>query len=99
MPLESSAFPEEVQVAFFMFSLLPDRYDSQSGIYLGKEWSSVEIIFKVFEVDNPRDTMFIMKMYENIQVADSVEKEQRKQEREKNKAKSGGKRFTHNVKG
>jgi hypothetical protein len=38
MPLEASAFPYEVQVAFFMFDLLSDRWDGMSGTYLGKDW-------------------------------------------------------------
>jgi len=99
MPLESSDFPEEVQVAFFMFSLLPDKYDSNSGIYLGKDWSSVEYIFKLYEIDDKKNTFFIMKLYESIQIEDSVEKEKARQEKDKRKAKSGGKNFTHNVRG
>ena len=40
MPLEPSGFPEEVQVAFFMFSCLSDNWDGMSGSYLGKNWDN-----------------------------------------------------------
>ena len=48
MPLEASAFPSEVQVAFFMFDLLSDRWDGMSGMYLGKDWSSAQFLFKLY---------------------------------------------------
>ena len=43
MPLDASVFPAEVQVAFFVFGLLPDRWDSMSGCYMGKDWSSARL--------------------------------------------------------
>mgnify|MGYP003657029893 CR=1 FL=1 len=36
-PLEKSHFPFEVQIAFFVHSLLPERWDGASGSYLGKK--------------------------------------------------------------
>jgi hypothetical protein len=40
-----------------------------------------------------------MKLYENKLVSYRAEKESRKRDAEKRKAKSGGKQYTHNVKG
>ena len=60
MPLELSDFPGEVQVAFFMFSLLP----------------------------------------ESIVVQDRAETSERKRKQSEQKSKaSGGKTYTHNIKG
>lgn len=100
MPLELSEFPEEVQVAFFMFSLLPDHYEGMSGTYMGKYWDGLEYFFKVYEVDNPKVILYIMKLYEAIVVEDRAEKANRKRKQSEQQAKvSGGKTYAHNIKG
>lgn len=99
MPLDSSEFPEEVQVAFFMFSLLSDRWDGMSGSYLGKDWNSCGYIFSVHEVEDPKTTLFFMKMYEAILVMHRMEKAEEKRKQDERKAQQGGKTYTHNVRG
>ena len=99
MPLEPSDFPEEVQVAFFMFSLLPDHWEGMSGTYMGKYWDGLDYFFKVYEVENPRQTLYFMKLYENEMVAYKAKKADEKRKADERKAKSGGKNYTHNVKG
>ena len=99
MPLELSDFPEEVQVAFFMFSLLPDHWEGMSGSYMGKYWDGIDYFFKLYEVENPRVILYFMKLYENQLVAYKAEKAEQKRKAEERKAKSGGKNYTHNVKG
>ena len=56
MPLDASAFPHEVQVAFFVFGLLPDRYEGMSGTYMGKDWSSANFIFDTYKIDDIKRT-------------------------------------------
>ena len=100
MPLELSDFPGEVQVAFFMFSLLPDHWEGMSGTYMGKYWDGIDYFFKLYEVDNPRVILYIMKLYESIIVQDRAEKAERKRKQSEQKSKaSGGKTYTHNIKG
>ena len=99
MPLEPSGFPEEVQVAFFMFSLLPDHWEGMSGTYMGKYWDGIDYFFKLYEVENPREILYIMKLYEGVIVSSKAEKAEQKRKAEERKAKSGGKNYTHNVKG
>jgi len=101
MPLSTSVFPEEVQAAFFVFDLMPDRWDGMSGVYLGKEWSSFEYIVRVYDMDNSKDIFFFAKIYESLLVSYRSKKseEQRKAEERKQKSSSGGQSFTHNVKG
>ena len=100
MPLELSDFPEEVQVAFFMMSLLPDRYEGMSGVYLGKYWDGIDYLFQLYEVDNPKIIMYIRKLYESILVSEKIDKAERKRKQaEKQATASGGKQFTHNVTG
>lgn len=102
MPLELSELPEEVQVAFFMFSLLPDHYEGMSGTYMGKYWDGIDYYFKLYEIAEPRVILYIMKMYEGMLVTERAEKAEEKRKAEERKAKAasgGGKRYTHNVQG
>ena len=99
MPLELSEFPEEVQVAFFMFSLLPDHYEGMSGVYMGKYWDGIEYFFSLYGIVDPKTVFYIMKMYEGIIVSHKAEKAEQNRKAEERKAKSGGKSYAHNVKG
>ena len=99
MPLEPSDFPEEVQVAFFMFSLLPDHWEGMSGTYMGKYWDGVDYFFKVYEVEDPKTILYFMKLYEREVVSYKANQADKQRKAEERKAKSGGKNYTHNVKG
>lgn len=102
MPLDLSDLPEEVQVAFFMFSLLPDHWEGMSGTYMGKYWDGIDYFFKLYDVADPKTILYIMKMYEGEIVAHRAEEAEKRRKAEERKAKAaggGGKRFTHNVQG
>ena len=99
MPLTESDFPDEVQVAFFMFNLLSDVWEGMSGSYMGKDWSGCDLLFSTYEVEDKRNTLYFMKMYERLTMNFRFEEAERKRKAEERKAKSGGKNFTHNVKG
>tara|TARA_R110000796_G_scaffold21335_2_gene62839 strand:+ start:370 stop:669 length:300 start_codon:yes stop_codon:yes gene_type:complete len=99
MPLDTSDFPYDVQVAFFIFGFLEDVWDGMSGTYLGKNWNNLEYLFKVFEVEEPRNILYIIKLWENIIVEYRSKKAEKKKKADERKSASGGKNFTHNVKG
>ena len=102
MPLEPSAFPEEVQVAFFIFSLLSDRWEGMSGTYLGKNWSEFDTIVKAYDYPiEPKVILYFAKVYERYMIEYRMKEAEKKQKAEERKAKSagGGKNYTHNVKG
>ena len=99
MPLELSEFPEEVQVAFFMFSLLPDYWEGMSGTYMGKHWNGVEYFFEIYDVESPKEILYFMKLYEGEIVSYKAEKAEQKRKADERKSKSGGKNYTHNVTG
>jgi len=96
MPLSQTAFPSEVQVAFFMFSLLSDVWDGNVGMYLGKDWSSADFVFKTYEVESPKEILYFMKMYERELIAQRAEEADRRRKEAERKAKSGGKNYTPN---
>ena len=99
MPLETSDFPYEVQVAFFIFGFLEDNWDGMSGSYLGKFWGNIEYLFKVYEVDEVRTILYIMKMWEGILIIHRQKKSENKRKADERRSAGGGKKFTHNVKG
>jgi hypothetical protein len=101
MPLDSSVFPEEVQVAFFVFSLLSDKWEGMSGTYMGKEWEGLEYIFDLYSIQDRKVVFFFMKMYELLVVNHKAEQSEKKRKAEERKSKSagGGKNYTHNVRG
>ena len=90
MPLEASAFPHEVQVAFFVLGLLPDRYEGMSGTYLGKDWSSANFIFEVYKIEEVQTVIFFAKTYETMLVNQKAEEADRKRKQQERRAKSGG---------
>lgn len=102
MPLELSDFPEEIQVAFFMFSLLPDHWEGMSGTYMGKYWDGIDYFFKLYNVQDPKVVFYFMKIYENklVQERSNLQTRKRKQQESKAKSASGSnKNYTHNVQG
>ena len=94
MPLEASAFPYEVQVAFFVFDLLPDKWDGMSGMYLGKDWSSANFLIRTYNIEDVPVVVYFAKLYENILVSQRSEelarKQKQQQQQARNKAKLGG---------
>ncbi len=100
MPLELADFPAYVQVAFFIYDFLDDVWAGMSGTYLGKNWGSVEYLFNLYEVEDQKQILYIMKLYENINVGYRHQKAKEEEEKQKRQKASGGeKNFTHNVKG
>jgi len=102
MPLDTSEFPAEVQVAFFICGMLSDVWDGNTGSYMGKEWSQSKHLFELYEVDSPKEVMYFSKMYERILINQKAEESSRRRDAEERKAKAssgGGKSFTHNVNG
>ena len=100
MPQETS-YPEEVQVAFFIFGQLKDSFDGMSGTYLGKEWSSCEFFLNLHGIEDPKVIVYFMKLIERIVVKNAADEAERKRKQEERKSKTGGggKTYTHNVKG
>ena len=94
MPLDASVFPAEVQVAFFVFGLLPDRWDSMSGFYMGKDWSSADFIFSTYEVDDIKTTVYFAKMYEALLVEYRAEEANKKRKESERRSRSGSSAHT-----
>ena len=99
MPLELSEFPDEVQEAFFIFGLLSDHWDGASGAYMGKFWNEIEYILNLYSVEDKKTVYFFTKKIEAIVVTLKAKESERKRKAEEQKAKTGNKNYTHNVRG
>lgn len=93
--MDLSDMPYEVQLAFFVFGFLPDRWEGMSGTYLGKDWSSVGEVLNIYQVSEKKLVFTLCKHIERFSVQKAHEESERKRKRESSK----GKNFTHNVKG
>ena len=71
MPLTDADFPVEVQVAFFIYSYMPDHWDGASGAYFGKDWSALEALFNIFEAEDKVFTLQLLKIID-VTTTDSV---------------------------
>tara|TARA_R110000782_G_scaffold62003_1_gene127605 strand:+ start:4193 stop:4543 length:351 start_codon:yes stop_codon:yes gene_type:complete len=101
MPVSPSVFPAEVQTAFFVLGFLEDNWDGSSGSYLGKNWNNLEYLFNLYEVEDPKNVLFFMKIYEGCLVTYRADKSENKRKAEERKSKAssgGGKQYAHNVK-
>ena len=100
MPLEISVFPDEVQVAFFMFGMLSDRWDGASGTYMGKDWNHCDYLFSVYEIEDPKTILFFMKLYESLVIGQRMKDQENKRKADERRSKqASGTNYTHNVRG
>lgn len=99
MPLDTADFPADVQVAFFIFGLMEDIWDGMSGMYMGKNWHNIPYFLDLYEVENPKEMIYILKMYEDTLVSYRAETSEKKRKADERRRSSGGKQYTHNFKG
>lgn len=64
IPIEIIDLPLEAQEAWSIFDLLPDRFDSFSGNYYGKDLSNLINYYQLFDVDNKQVTTLIIRMFD-----------------------------------
>ena len=97
MPPTLEDFPHEVQVAFFIYGLLPDIWVGMSGSYQGKDWSALESLYNIYEIEDRQTVTYFIAEIQRVytkSINAKMEQERKAQER-KNKA--GGKKFAHKV--
>ena len=66
---------------------------------MGKNWSTIEYLFNLYQVDEPTVILYIMKMYESLIIEHRADEANKKRKAEERKSAGGGKQYTHNVKG
>ena len=83
VPPSLSKVSEEVRAAFFVFEMLPDRWDGAAGVYLGKDISSLQSLYDIFGVSE-KETVTVFLMHIQKTTSKLINKEvARKREAEK----------------
>jgi hypothetical protein len=59
IPIEIEDFPELVIQCFLIYRILPDIWDTMNGNYLGKDYSLIFSLFKLFNLDEPEHLLAI----------------------------------------
>ncbi len=90
VPPTLDVYPHEVQVAFFIHQLLPDRWEGMSGTYMGKDMSSLGTLLDVWEVKSPKQILFFLKHIEGRNAKKINFDLETKRKADKNKAKAKG---------
>lgn len=85
-------FPFEVQMAFLIHNLLPDRWDGMSGSYMGKEWSAYGTLLDIYEIVDKKETTYFVKAIEseNSKVLNDELSDKRRAQERASKATTGG---------
>jgi hypothetical protein len=55
IPKSFEDLPFTCQISLIIFNALPDRVGGMSGIWLGKDFSALEYIMYLYEVDYPKE--------------------------------------------
>ena len=98
MPPTLDGLPDEVQVAFFIYALMPDRWDGASGTYLGKDWAPLDTLYNIYEIEDQRTiTMFISEIQNIFVQLTNEEAEKKRKAAERKASASSGKKYAHNV--
>lgn len=90
MPPDRGDYPYEVQVAFFIHDLLPDRWDGMSGSYMGKDYSALQVLLDTYQVEERKQVCLFIKHIEARNMSSINDKINKKQKASEQKAKGGG---------
>ena len=89
MPPTLGDYPLEVQVAFLLHDLLPDRWEGMSGSYLGKDYSSLGLLLDIWEVEDKQTCIYFIKHIEANNSRKINEELENKRKANERKAKAG----------
>ena len=86
MPPALDNYPYEVQLAFFIYSLLQDTWDGMSGMYMGKNMSGLGELLDIYEIEDRKTVVFFMKHIDQ-QRGDSINEEVQRKQKQARKGK------------
>lgn len=84
MPPDRSEFPQEVQEAFLIHDLLPDRWEGMSGSYLGKDYSALSCMLDIYQVKDQQTVILFLKHIE-ARNSETINKDLERKRSSKNK--------------
>lgn len=87
--INGSIFPDEVTLSLHLYSLLSDRWDGSSGSYMGKDYTDLQLIFNIYEVEEPKIMITLVKSIDVIRTKVINKEVKRKHDAEMRSAKRG----------
>ena len=66
IPLEVSDFPELIQQAFSIYCILKDCWDPMGGSYLGKDYSIVFELFRLYQISGCEEELLVLDFLQHI---------------------------------
>ena len=88
MPPEMGDFPLEIQEAFVVHAMLPDKWDGASGSYMGKDWAPLMDLVTIQNVQDIKTTSFFLKHIDSSYTIKINAELKRKQDADKRRIKS-----------
>ena len=70
IPVMLEDMPIDVELAYNVYNLLPDKIDSFNGVYYGKELDKAPLMLEFLEIQSKKD------IFKLIIIIDSLEKEE-----------------------
>ena len=64
MPIDPSSLSEDNQYALIILNALPDIWEGMSGSWLGKDYSGLEAIMNIYNIDNRRTVFELLQVGE-----------------------------------
>jgi len=89
MPPTIGDYPSEVQVAFLLHDLLPDRWDGMSGSYFGKDMAALGTLLDVWKVEDKQSCIYFIKHIEAHNTQKINKELERDRKARENRAKAG----------
>lgn len=66
IPVDMSDFPLEVTTCFDIYSILKDVWDPMGGNYLGKDYTLLFELCRLYYIDHPLDQLFTLQTLQQI---------------------------------
>ena len=88
MPPAMDMFPYEVQMAFFIYSLLQDSWDGMNGMYMGKNLAGLSVLLDIYEIEDKKTVVYFLTRIDNERIKTINEEVKRKSEAERRRAKA-----------
>jgi hypothetical protein len=83
IPIDFNDFPEDVHLAFSLYSKIPDRWEGMSGTYMGKDMSCAEFIMTTLGTEDKRTALEFIFMIDSVRQQFLLERQKRQSKEKK----------------
>ena len=70
--------------------MLSDRWEGTSGTYMGKDWTNVDYLFRVYEIEEIKIVLYFMHVIDQIIITNRAEDQKKRRKEAERKSKQGG---------